>query len=127
MAYAKITFENKLTGETKEAPVGYSWTTLFFGPCPALLREHLGMGVFISILTGITWGASNIVFSFIYNKLYIQNIIRCGFKATSSTTSALPPTSSLEQLEKELNIKIPKNKEVLKNTTKKSTPKKNKK
>jgi hypothetical protein len=59
MAYTKIIFENPNTGGIKEAPVGFSWTVFFFIDLSAL------------------------VFMFIYNKLYIKDLIGKGFKAKS--------------------------------------------
>ena len=50
MANGSITFENKNTGEIKVAPIGFSWTTLFFSGIPALLRGHIGMGIIMIIL-----------------------------------------------------------------------------
>jgi len=38
MAFTSIIFENPNTGAIKEAPVGFSWTTFFFGFLPALFR-----------------------------------------------------------------------------------------
>jgi hypothetical protein len=38
MAHSTITLKHPVFGTTKSAPVGFSWTTLIFGPFPALLR-----------------------------------------------------------------------------------------
>lgn len=79
MAFASIYFQDK-NRIVKEAPVGFSWTTLIFGFFPALIRGDwlwaiiiLGVGVF-------TFGISTIVFAFIYNRLYIQGLMKNGFK-----------------------------------------------
>jgi len=83
MAYTSIIFKNPNTGSMKEAPVGFSWTTFFFGCFPALFRGDLKYGLLQFVIAIITMGFSNIVFGFIYNKFYIKDLIGQGFKAQS--------------------------------------------
>ena len=78
MAFATINFEK--SGLTKEAPVGFSWTTLFFGFFPALIRGDMKWAVIIFAATFVTFGLAGIVFAFIYNRLYIQGLLKQGFK-----------------------------------------------
>lgn len=83
MAYTSIIFKNSITGETKEAPVGFSWTSLFFGFFPAAFRADWKWAFIQFIIQVCTFGLSAIIFSFIYNKLYIRDLIGAGFKAQS--------------------------------------------
>lgn len=83
MAYTSIIFKNPLTGAMKEAPVGFSWTTFFFGFFPAVFRGDWKFALVQLLIGSITLGLSNIVFAFIYNKLYIKELIGAGFKAQS--------------------------------------------
>ncbi|MFT4630278.1 MAG: hypothetical protein ACI9WC_003305 [Arenicella sp.] len=83
MAYTSIMFENPNTGVIKVAPVGFSWTTFFFLFFPALFRADWKWGGIQFILIVLTFGCSNFVFMFIYNKLYIKDLIGSGFKARS--------------------------------------------
>jgi len=101
MASSKITFTNPNNGNTKEAPVGFSWTTLFFAGIPALMRGHIGMGAVIIILGILTLWWSDIVFAFIYNKQYIKHLISEGYKVTSTT---IPE----EQIAAKLGMTLPK-------------------
>ena len=71
-----------LNGVVKEVPTGFSWTTLFFGPLPALLRGDLKWGaiqIIVNVIVGlftagvgviVTW----IVFAAIYNGRYEQDL-----------------------------------------------------
>jgi hypothetical protein len=85
MAYAVIDFEHPVSGAMRTAPVGFSWTTLFFGPIPALLRGHWVGALVIFILYVVTFGLSGLVFPFIYNKMYIKYLIGEGYKVKSSS------------------------------------------
>lgn len=100
MAHAKIYFENPITGKMREAPVGFSWTVFFFGVFPSLFRQHWS-GFLIMIICGaLTMGLSHLVFMFIYNKMYIKNLINDGYKAKTAT-------ADFDFLEKKLGLQIP--------------------
>lgn len=83
MAFTTIMFENTNTGSIKEAPVGFSWTTLFFGFFPALFRGDWKWALLIFLITVITLGIGGLIFPFIYNKYYIKDLQASGYKATS--------------------------------------------
>lgn len=70
--------KNKLL---KECPVGFSWTTFFFGPFVPLTRGDLKWFVIMLIfaITIIGWVAM-FVFCFKYNKLYIKDCLEKGYK-----------------------------------------------
>lgn len=87
MAHSKINLKNPIIGTSKSAPVGFSWTTFFFGPFPALFRGDIKWAAiifFASVLVGIfTSGigviVTAIVFGFVYNKNYISDLVAKGY------------------------------------------------
>jgi len=85
MAYATLNFKHPSTGAMKSAPVGFSWTTLFFGFFPALLRGHWLWALIMVAIGVITFGLAYWVFPFIYNKIYIKYLIGEGFKVTNAS------------------------------------------
>ena len=83
MAFATVTIEDRKNNIIKEAPVGFSWTVLFFGGFVPLVRGDWGW-FFIMFIAGIvTFGLSGIIFAFIYNRIYLQNSLSKGFKVKS--------------------------------------------
>ncbi len=79
MAYTSITFEHPKTNAIREAPVGFSWTVLFFGPFPAMFRgdwKYFGIMFLAAILS---FGFSGLVFMFIYNRMSIQDLVSTGY------------------------------------------------
>ena len=68
MAFAVITLENKKTNQMKLAPVGYSWTNLFFGFFVPLIRGDWKWGIIFLAVGIVTWGFGSIITSFFYNK-----------------------------------------------------------
>lgn len=86
MAYATIDFHHLQTGALRQAPVGFSWTTLFFGFFPALIRGHWTGALIIFLIGFFTFGLSQMVFAFIYNKMYVRHLLGEGFKLSTAST-----------------------------------------
>ena len=101
MAYTTIMFENPNTGESKSAPVGFSWTTFFFTFLPALFRGDWKWAAIMFILMPFTLGISNLVFMFIYNKLHMNDLIDSGYKAKSISSG------DIEFVESKMKLNIP--------------------
>lgn len=85
MAYGSIVFKNPMTGGIKTAPVGFSWTTLFFSFFPALLRGHWVGALVIFLLGCVTFGLSGLIVPFLYNKMYVKYLVGEGFKVKSAS------------------------------------------
>lgn len=109
MAYTTIKFEHPTTGKIKKAPVGFSWTTFFFGFFPALFRGDWKWGIIMLILLIITAGLAGFVFMFIYNKIYINGLIKAGYKASAVEESGIPlaGASDIDFAAQKMKIEIP--------------------
>ena len=81
MAHTIIAVSNGI--EVKKVPLGFSWTTLFFGGIPALIRGDWIPGIIIMIGSMLTWGIVAIIASFIYNKMYAKSLFEKGYKIHS--------------------------------------------
>lgn len=102
MAFDKLYLKNPASGELKQAPVGFSFTTLFFGFFPALFRSDWKWAAIIFVIGWITLGFGNLVFAFIYNKLSIKDLIYAnGFKVTGSQKN------NLQRISNSLGIELP--------------------
>lgn len=110
MAHSHIIFKHPAFGTVKRAPVGFSWTTAFFGACPALIRGDLkwfgiqaGIAISVGLFTaGVGGIITSIVFGFIYNKLYVQELLTKGYRV-----ERLESTLTLEQLSAEVEAVLP--------------------
>ncbi|EJO5349269.1 DUF2628 domain-containing protein [Clostridium botulinum] len=79
------------SGVSKEVKCGFSWTTFFFGFIVPLVRGDVKWALImfaISIAVGLpTLGiggmVSGIIFSFVYNKLYIKELLVKGYKPSN--------------------------------------------
>lgn len=81
MAYADLTMQNPQTQALKTAPIGFSWTVLFFGFLPPLFRGDIKWGLIILLFWLFSAGLTNIVFSFFYNKLFVKELVSEGYRA----------------------------------------------
>lgn len=83
-----ISLKNEHIGQRKDGFYGFSWTTLFFGPIPALFRgdflTFIGAFVIYFILNAVSFWIigtiAMIVWAFLYNKYYTVNLIKKGYK-----------------------------------------------
>ena len=101
VADSTVTFKNPNSRGIKEAPVGFSFTTLFFGGIPALMRGHAGLGLVQILLAIITWSLSSIVFACIDNKMYVRYLVGEGSKVAGISLS-----KSKEALFAEIGIEL---------------------
>ena len=99
MAHSNIVLEKD--GLLKTAPVGFSWTTLFFGGFPALFRGHVSMGLVQLLLQMVTFALSVLIFCFIYNKMYVNYLLENGYRFQSCSGK------SKEEIEEVLGMSIP--------------------
>lgn len=75
----KTNLKNHL-GLIKQAPTGFSWTYLFFGSFVPLLRGDLKWFFLTLLMAFFTFGFSQFVMIFMYNKIYINGLIEQGYK-----------------------------------------------
>jgi hypothetical protein len=91
MAHGTVEVINPTTDEVKFVPVGYSWTVLFWGFFPPLVRQDWKFGVIIAgvlIGTALIWISwiPLILFSFMYNdKMYLKSLLENGWKIKKYT------------------------------------------
>lgn len=100
MAFTALVMQNPLNGDYKNAPVGFSWTSLFFGGFVPLFRKHYSGAIWWLFLMFLTGGLSLLVQMFIYNKSYLKYLIAKGYQVKHSS---LP----LDMVASRVNITLP--------------------
>lgn len=70
-----IRFIHPTTGIRLQTPVGFSWTTFFFGPFVPLKRGMHGTALIHAMLTVLTLGGSNLIFAIVINKQYANHLL----------------------------------------------------
>ena len=81
MAFTTLILEDK-NKITKEAPVGFSWTTLVFSFLVPLTRNDWKYALIMLVAVPCTLGISVfVIFPLIYNRIYIQSLVKNGFKS----------------------------------------------
>lgn len=92
-----VTLINSYSGDAKRAKIGFSWTTFFFGFFPALFRGDFKWFAIIALLEivsgsftmGIAMTLVTLIFGFIYNGLYIKDLLSHGYAPASEADAAL--------------------------------------
>ncbi len=89
-----VNLKNPATNQFKQVKAGFSWTMFFFGFWVPLVRgdwKWLIIMLLLDILGLFTFGfvtaVANIVMSFLYNKLYITDLVANGFKPTDKASA----------------------------------------
>ena len=74
-----VIIQNPLNGLTRNGFFGFSWTYLFFGGFVPLFRGEIGIGSLHILLSIVTFGISNLIFCFMYNKQYMIRMLEKGY------------------------------------------------
>lgn len=85
----KITLVHPETRQVKLAKIGFSWTVLCFNFFPPLFRGDWKWGAIMFGCTILTGNISALVFMFIYNKLYINELLSKGYQANNEISRQL--------------------------------------
>lgn len=89
-----VTLQHKSTKKMKIAPVGFSWTTFFFGFLVPFFRGDIKNAVILFLLGFGSIGA------FFYNRWYIRGLVKSGYRAKSSI-------GDIEYIETMLGFELP--------------------
>jgi CHASE2 domain-containing sensor protein len=88
------------SGMVKDGYVGYSWTYLVFGWFVPVVRGELGIGVLHLVITLVSFGISQLIFPFLYNRQYMVRMLTNGWELDASDPN-------YELARRKLNIKSP--------------------
>jgi len=80
MAYATMVMTNG--NEVRQVPLGFSWTTFFWGGIPALMRQDWLWGLALVVAGIMTSGCAGIIAAFFYNKAYAKALFNQGYKVS---------------------------------------------
>lgn len=86
----KARMENKSNGMVKEVKAGFSWTTFFFGFFVPLFRGDIkwflimaAVNIGVVVILGPLGIIPSIVWGFLYNRMYIKELMGKGYSAMS--------------------------------------------
>ena len=73
-----IQLNHPQTTVQKTAKVGFSWTSLFFGFLVPLVRGDMKWMAIQLVVVTLTFGLAYFVVPFVYNKIYIRELLEKG-------------------------------------------------
>ncbi len=76
--------KNPKTGDVKYAPVGFSWTSFFFGPFVPFLRGHVKWGILSIIPTIILGPIGTALLATSYNEIYAKWLMSKGYEISTA-------------------------------------------
>jgi CHASE2 domain-containing sensor protein len=75
----KVRIIHSVSGMAKSGYVGFSWTYLLFGWFVPVIRGELGIGVLHLVITFVSFGLSQLIFPFLYNRQYMNRMLTSGW------------------------------------------------
>ena len=78
-----IQLNHPQTTVQKTAKVGFSWTSLFFGFLVPLVRGDMKWMAIQLVVVTLTFGLAYFVVPFVYNKIYIRELLEKGYTPIS--------------------------------------------
>lgn len=84
-----VPMSHPLTGQVRQAHVGYCWTYLFLGWLVPVSRGEVARGLLHFVLTVLSLGIFQIVMPFLYNKQHLARLVASGWQMNDSGTA--PP------------------------------------
>ena len=82
MAHSTLLMQHPVTGESLSAPVGFSWTSLFFGFVVPAFRQDWWVAIVTMLLTVVFMAVVNVVMAVAYNRWFVSRMLRQGFVIT---------------------------------------------
>jgi hypothetical protein len=80
----KVRIIHTVSGIGKNGYIGYSWTYLLFGWFVPVIRGELLVGVLHLIITLVSFGLSQLIFPFLYNRQYMSRMLTSGWMLDSA-------------------------------------------
>lgn len=76
-------------GQLRTAKVGFSWTTFFFGFLVPIFRGDAKWAIIMFLASIFTLFLAQIVLSFMYNGIYLRDLLTKGYKPQDEYSRAV--------------------------------------
>jgi hypothetical protein len=80
----KVRIIHEASGIAKDGYVGFSWTYLLFGWFVPVIRGEVGVGLIHLVITFVSFGLSQLIFPFLYNRQYMNRMLTSGWTLDSA-------------------------------------------
>ncbi len=80
----KVLIIHEASGIAKDGYVGFSWTYLLFGWFVPVIRGEVGIGLIHLVITFVSFGLSQLIFPFLYNRQYMNRMLTSGWTLDSN-------------------------------------------
>lgn len=95
-----VTLKQETTNIVKAVPLGFSWNILFLGPLVPLFRGDFKWFFLGGLIVMCTAGLGLFAFPFIYNKVYVNDLMNKGYVPTDEGSINLLKLKGISYREK---------------------------